>query len=108
MANTLGIPEATLAQIADAAEEVNLVGTTVDGLAVSPTNPVVRSKWNERATVRVTDHPSNDGAEVGTDTSKMALFVSNTLLGSWQLGGSKLGTDNVVDGLTGGDVIIPQ
>lgn len=65
MANTLGIPERTLTQIADAANSINVIGG-VDG-RLSPYEPLV---------VRISNHQDNMAAEVGSDTSKMALFES--------------------------------
>lgn len=65
MANTLGIPERTLAQISAAANSINVIGG-VDGRK-SPYQPLV---------CRITDHADNVGAEVGTDTNKMAIFQS--------------------------------
>lgn len=65
MANTLGIPERTLAQISAASNSINVIGG-VDG-RLSAYQPLV---------CRVTDHDDNDAGETGTDTEKMALFVS--------------------------------
>lgn len=65
MANTLGIPERTLAQLSDATNSINVIGGT-DG----------RKSAYEPLVVRVTDHVDNVGAEVGTDTNKMAIFMS--------------------------------
>lgn len=106
MPNNLGIAEVLTADLADIAANVNKVGTTADGLAVSPTNPVIRSRALDTATVRVTDHPADVGAETD-DPSKMALFVSKSLHNTWVLGGSKLGNAHAVDGLSSGDVVVP-
>lgn len=65
MANTLGIPERTLAQISSATNSINVVGG-VDGRA-SVYQPLV---------CRITDHVRNDTGETGTDTDKMAIFKS--------------------------------
>lgn len=65
MANTLGIPERTLAQLSDATNSINVIGGT-NG----------RKSAYEPLVVRVTDHVDNVGAEVGTDTNKMAIFMS--------------------------------
>lgn len=65
MANTLGIPERTRAQLADSTNSINVIGGT-DG-RLSAYQPLV---------CRVTDHDDNDAAETGTDTDKMAIFVS--------------------------------
>lgn len=73
MANTLGIPERTLAQISDSTNAVNLVGTAT-GRRSSAYAPHV---------VRVTDHVDDDNAETGADTSKMALFVSKAVGQPW-------------------------
>ena len=64
MANTLGIPERTLAQISTAADTINVIGG-VDG-RLSAYQPIV---------CRVTDHESDDGG-TGADADNMALFVS--------------------------------
>ena len=66
MANTLNIPERTLAQVSESTNSINVIGG-VDG-RVSVYQPLV---------VRVTDHDDNDVAEVGTDTDKMAIFMSS-------------------------------
>jgi len=65
MANTLGIPERTLAQISEATNSINVVGGADGRLSVY--QPLV---------CRITDHDDNDAAETGTDTDKMALFYS--------------------------------
>ena len=65
MANTLGIPERTLAQIADSTDTINHVGG-VEGWRQSVYEPIV---------CRITDHADNDAAEVTTDTDKMAIFI---------------------------------
>lgn len=65
MANTLGIPERTLAQISASTNSINVIGGA-DG-RLSAYQPLV---------CRISDHQDNDGAEVGTDTSKMAIFKS--------------------------------
>lgn len=65
MANTLGIPERTLAQLSSAANSINVIGG-VDG-RLSAYEPLV---------VRVTDHVDNVSGEVGADTTKMAIFHS--------------------------------
>lgn len=73
MANTLGIPERTLAQISAATNSINVIGG-VDG-RLSPYQPLV---------CRITDHKDNDAAEVGTDTSKMALFYNKAHGQPWK------------------------
>ena len=65
MANTLGIPERTLAQLSNATNSINIIGGT-DG-RLSAYEPLV---------VRVTDHVDNDATEVGSNTDKMAIFHS--------------------------------
>jgi hypothetical protein len=65
MANTLGIPERTLAQISAASNSINVIGGA-DG-RLSAYQPLV---------CRITDHQDNDASETGTDTEKMALFYS--------------------------------
>ena len=65
MANTLNIPERTIAQLSDASNTCNTLGA--GSLRTQPYQPLV---------VRATNHVDNDAAETGSDTSKMALFVS--------------------------------
>lgn len=65
MANTLGIPERTLAQVADPANTINVIGGT-NGRRTA-LQPLV---------VRITDHIDNVAAEVGDDTERMAIFMS--------------------------------
>lgn len=66
MANTLNIPERTLAQISESTNSINVIGGA-DG-RLSAYEPLV---------CRVTDHQDNDAGEVGTDTDKMAIFKSS-------------------------------
>lgn len=65
MANTLGIPERTLAQISAASNSINVIGG-VDGRK-SPYQPLV---------CRITDHADNVAGETGSDTNRMAIFQS--------------------------------
>lgn len=65
MANTLNIPERTLAQLSAASNSINVIGG-VDGRK-SPYQPLV---------VRVTDHADNVAAETDSDTNRMAIFQS--------------------------------
>ena len=64
MANNLGIPERTLAEVSDATDTINVIGG-VDG-RLSAYQPIV---------VRITDHDDDTGAEED-DANLMALFVS--------------------------------
>lgn len=73
MANTLGIPERTLAQISAATNSINVIGGT-DG-RLSAYQPLV---------CRISDHQDNDAAETGTDTSKMAIFLSRRHGEPWE------------------------
>tara|TARA_R110002020_G_scaffold147465_1_gene322826 strand:+ start:1413 stop:1733 length:321 start_codon:yes stop_codon:yes gene_type:complete len=73
MANTLGIPERTRAQLATASNSINVVGDT-DG----------RESVYQPLVVRVTDHQDNDAAETGSDTEKMAIFVSQRHMEPWK------------------------
>ncbi|MBV1929751.1 MAG: hypothetical protein KUG81_09610, partial [Gammaproteobacteria bacterium] len=65
MANTLNILERTLAQVVDSTNTLHVLGTT-NG----------RESVYEPLVVRITDHQDDDNAETGSDTEKMALFVS--------------------------------
>ena len=97
MANTLGITEVLLANLADISHAVNTVS-----------DPAVRDRWNTSATVRVTDHPADDAGETGSDTSKMALFTNKALHNTWRLGGAKIGTATVTTAVDGIDIVAPQ
>jgi hypothetical protein len=66
MANTLNIPERTLNQLGDSTNSINVIGGA-DG----------RKSVYEPLVVRVTNHVDNDAAEVGSDTDKMAIFMSS-------------------------------
>lgn len=63
MANTLGIPERTLAQLSNKLNAINNIGSA-EGRK-SPYQPLV---------VRVTDHADNDAGETGSNTARMAIF----------------------------------
>lgn len=65
MANTLNIPERTLAQLGDATNSINVIGGV--GGRKSVYQPLV---------VRVTDHKDNVTGETGADTNRMAIFKS--------------------------------
>lgn len=92
-----GIPVFTLADLATASAGANVVGTTTDGDAASV---VVRSYWNQRAVVAVSDHPADLG-----DGNERAVFVSESLNDVWRLGKAKLGTADGDE--TGPDIVIP-
>ena len=86
--------EATLIQLADIDNPINGLGTAG--------GDVVRDRWNQRAVVRVTNHPADNGVD------DPALFVSDSLHNVWRLGHAKLGTAKG-DGLgaAGSDFVIP-
>ena len=65
MANTLSIPERTLAQISESTNSINVIGGA-DG-RLSAYQPLV---------ARITDHADNDAGETGSDTDLMAIFKS--------------------------------
>jgi len=77
MANTLGIPEATLA-------EARNIGSAVNGLGVT------RERWNQRAVLRITDHAADEGV-TGDETEQMAIFTNDIMHDTWVLGGAKRG-----------------
>ncbi len=88
--------EVLLADLADITNDVNLVGVEVGG-------EVVRDRWNQRATVRVTDHPADNGPE------DPALFVNHNLHNVWRLGNAKLGgVAGDGNGAADSDWVIPQ
>ena len=72
MANTLGITEVTLLQIANALTTINTRAARPSALGTG--GPLV---------VRITDHADNDAAETGTDTDKMAIFHSRQFGQPW-------------------------
>ena len=72
MANNLGIPERTLAQVSESTNSINVIGGT-DG----------RLSAYEPLTVRITDHADNDGAETD-DPDKMAIFKSKAHGQPWK------------------------
>ena len=89
----------TLANLADIDHAVNGLGQ-VGG-------EMVRDRWNQRATVIVTDHPADPGS--GPD-SERALFTNRSLHNAWRLGNAKLGTAIVNDSggdVDGQDIVIP-
>ena len=88
------VAEVTLAELADASDDVNSLGTPISG-------EWVRDRWNQRATVRVTDHPADSADDP-------AYFTSHSLLNVWRLGNAKLGTAIVTDAVDGRDIVIPQ
>ncbi len=64
MANTLGIPERTMAQVVDSTNSINVVGGA-DG----------RKSVYEPLVVRITDHDRDNGG-VDNDSDNMAIFMS--------------------------------
>lgn len=82
MANTLGIPERTLAQLSAASNSINVIGG-VDG----------RKSVYQPLVVRVTDHADNVAGETGSDTSKMAIFESKAHGHPWR---KDFGTKHIV------------
>ena len=88
-----GIKVFTMAQLRTKSAGANQIGDTgIDG--------VVRSAWNQRAAVAVSDHPADNG-----DGNERAVFVSESHNNIWRLGGAKLGT--VKGTTTGPDIIVP-
>lgn len=73
MANTLGIPERTLAQVSASTNSINVVGGT-DG----------RKSVYQPLVVRITDHDRDTGVANETDADKMALFYSRRHGEAWQ------------------------
>lgn len=72
MANTLGIPERTLAQVSEKTNSINVIGG-VDG----------RNSAYEPLVVRITDHKDNVALEED-DPDKMAIFTSSRHGEPWQ------------------------
>lgn len=71
MANTLGITEVTLLQVADATHATNTLAGLRGG---DPLQSVV---------IRLAGHIDDTAAEVGTDTDRMALFESKAFGHPW-------------------------
>lgn len=98
MANTLSIPEVTMAQIVDSTNAINLRSARPD--ALSQGGPLV---------VRITDHDDNDAGETGTDTEKMAIFHSRQFGQPWVKDyGLKHVISDAVAGTTDATVIYPD
>ena len=72
MANTINLPERTMAQIVDSTDPINTRALRPD--ALSQGGPLV---------VRITDHDDNDAGEAGKDTDKMAIFHSRQFGQPW-------------------------
>lgn len=79
MANTLGIPEVTLAQLSSGAHIINKIDTT-GAVAGTP-----RKSAYQPVVVRVSDHNFND-ASATDDPTKMALFTSVAHGHPWIIG----------------------
>ena len=77
MANTLNIPERTLAQLSESTNSINIIGGT--GGRLSAYQPLV---------VRVTDS-DYDNSGIDNDADNMALFQSKRHGEPWVLGGNK-------------------
>ena len=87
--------EAVLVELADITDPINGLGTAG--------GDIVRDRWNQRATVRVTDHPADNGVE------DPALFVSDSLHNVWRLGHAKQGGQpGDGSGSAGSNFVIPQ
>ena len=86
MANTLNILERTLAQVSESTNDLHTLGTANGRLSVY--EPLV---------VRITDSVHNDAGETGTDTEKMALFLSKRHGEPFVMGGNKdMATEHIV------------
>lgn len=84
------VAEVTIADLAAIGSDVN----GLDGVG----GEFVRDRWNQRATVMVTDHPS------GVDVP----YTNHSLHNVWRLGNAKLGTAIVNEDVDGVDIVIPQ
>ena len=82
--------EATLAELAD-------IGDPVNGLPGEISGEFVRDRWNQRASVLVTDAQP-----------VAAIFTNHSLHNVWRKGNAKLGNAIVNDDVTGVDIVIPQ
>lgn len=73
MANTLNIPEITMADAVNPNSAMNLRSARPS--AIGTGGPLV---------VRITDHHADDNEEVGDDTDKMAIFHSRQYGQPWK------------------------
>lgn len=81
MANTLGIPERTMAQVVDRTNSINVIGGT-DG----------RKSVYEPLVVRITNHARDNGG-TGTDSDNMAIFTSKRHGEPWKC---DVGTEHII------------
>lgn len=88
--------EVTLENLYDTTHPVNLVGDASELGGI-----VTRSRWNQTATVRVTDHPADVSEE------DPALFTNTYSLNVWRLAKAKLGTATVRWDVSGVDIVVP-
>ncbi len=72
MANTINLPERTMAQIVDSTDPINTRALRPDALSQGGS-----------LVVRITDHDDNVASEIGTDTDKMAIFHSRQFGQPW-------------------------
>ena len=98
MANTLNIPERTMAQIVDSTDTINTYASRPQQLGCG--GPLV---------VRIVDHDDNDSGESGTDTDKMAIFSSKHIGHPWVKDtGLKHVISEADDSITDATVIYPD
>jgi hypothetical protein len=81
-----GVPVFTLAQLKTIGAGANVVGDTTDGDTV-PEAVVVRDRWNQFATVAVSDAPGDGG-----DGLERAYYVSKSLNNVWRRQKADIGT----------------
>lgn len=73
MANSLGIPERTMAQVVDSTNSINVIGGT-DG----------RKSAYQPLVVRITDHDRDGGVGEADNPENMALFLSRRHGEPWE------------------------
>lgn len=76
MANTLGIPEVTLRQAADATNAVNLSN--------------MFESMGGNVVIRITDHKDNEATETGAGTDFMAIFYRKAHGHPWMRRGTRI------------------
>lgn len=94
-----GAPVFTLADLKIIGAGANVIGGTTDGDLATV---VVRDRWNQVATVAVSDHPADEG-----DGLERAYFVQSCHNGIWRLAGAKLGTAKGDENTNAQDFVIP-
>ena len=94
-----GLAVVTLADLKVASAGANIIGAFTDA---DTDEVVIRDRWNQVASVAVSDHPADGG-----DGAERAIFTSDCLNGVWRLAGAKLGTAEGDENTNAQDFVIP-